>query len=388
MDIEISFKRFFGKLPSTIAKAPGRVNLLGEHIDYNDGIVLPTAIDRAIRFAAAPSTDEIIHLYAVDFNQHVKIGINTLSAKTDVDGNALPGWALYPAGVASALHEASLEISGLEVAYTSDIPIGSGLSSSAAVEVGFAVLWQEFNPWKIDPIKLAQICQRAENNYVGVSCGLMDQFACACGVEGHALYLDTRSLEWGTAPLPKGSAIVIADTGIRRNLTQSAYNERRASCELAVELLREHLPGIKALRDVSTTEFAAYKDQLPSDVRPRAEHVVKEIARVESALSALQRNDHQAIGALMYAGHRSLRDLYEVSIPELDLLVEISRGIPGCIGARLTGAGFGGCTVNLVHEEYASSFIHTLTNKYQEKTGALPLVYLCKASQGAHVIKS
>jgi galactokinase len=234
-------------------------------------------------------------------------------------------------------------------------------------------------------MSLAKLCQRAENVYVGVNSGLMDQFASAHGVEDHALYFDTRSLEWIPVPLPPGTAIVVADSGVRRSLANSAYNERRAACEQAVELLRSNMPGIHSLRDVSPQEFAAYSTYLPEIVRKRAEHVVKEIARVESAVNALRRQDAHAFGALMFAGHASLRDLYEVSIPELDILVSIARGLPGVIGARLTGAGFGGCTVNLVEEGQATDFIEGLHRAYREQTGNKAQVYLCKASQGAAV---
>lgn len=285
------------------------------------------------------------------------------------------------------MKEAGLEVGGMLVAYTSDVPIGAGLSSSAAVEVGFAVAWEALSGWEIERLALARICQRAENAYVGMSCGLMDQFASACGVEGHALYFDTRSLEWQPAPLPAGVALVIADSGVRRDLTDSAYNQRRASCELAVEILRQHMPEIQALRDVPATEFAAYSVFLPEEPQRRAEHVVKEIARVESAVSAMEREDKRALGALMYAGHKSLRDLYEVSTPELDTLVELTRDLPGCIGARLTGAGFGGCTINLVEADQAREFMEGLKEGYQRETGRQAQVYLCKASQGAGVLE-
>jgi galactokinase len=233
---------------------------------------------------------------------------------------------------------------------------------------------------------LARLCQQAENAYVGVSSGLMDQFASAHGVEDHALYFDTRSLVWKPVPLPPGTVIVVADSGIRRSLANSAYNERRAACEKAVELLQAFMPNIQSLRDVSPTEFAAYSESLPPDVRKRAEHVVKEIARVQSAVSALERDDARAFGALMYAGHASLRDLYQVSTAELDALVETARGLSGCLGARLTGAGFGGCTVNLVDETHTSDFIAGLKSGYQQRTGHLAQVYLCHASQGASVV--
>jgi galactokinase len=284
--------------------------------------------------------------------------------------------------VAWALQESALEVTGLEAAYTSNVPIGSGLSSSAAVEVGFGCVWQALGGGEVDRMSLARLCQRAENAYVGVNSGLMDQFASAHGVEGHALRMDTRSLAWEPIPLPKGTALVIADSGMRRSLAGSAYNERRAACEQAVDLLRRWLPEVNSLRDVSTVEFAAYSAALPEVVRKRAEHVVREIARVESAVSALRRGEANTFGALMFAGHASLRDLYEVSIPELDTLVELARKLPGCFGARLTGAGFGGCTVNLVDETHAEEFINGLQAGYTRSTGRQAQVYLCRASAG------
>jgi galactokinase len=269
------------------------------------------------------------------------------------------------------------------VVYHSDVPIGSGLSSSAAVEVAFASTWQALSNWQVDQLELAQICQKAENQYVGVSSGLMDQFTSACGVEGHVLCFDTRSLEWSALDMPPSTAIVIAASGIRRSLASSAYNDRRAACERAVKLLQKYLPQIQSLRDVSTVEFAAYSPYLPTEVAKRAEHVVKEIHRVDQAIIALRRGDARMFGGFMYASHKSLRDLYEVSIPELDSLVNIARGLPGIYGARLTGAGFGGCTVNLVDERQASVFMEGLRGEYREKTGRDAQVYLCQASRGA-----
>jgi len=381
------FEQKFGKSPSLLARAPGRVNLLGEHVDYNQGLVLPAAIDRAVYLASAPSDDDCVTLCALDLDERTSFKLSELESKINRDGESLPTWASYPAGVAWALRASGLKIIGMQSVFTSDVPIGAGLSSSAALEVGFAVVWQALGGWKLDRMKLAQICQHAENEYVGVSCGLMDQFASACGVEGHALFFDTRSLEWHPAPLPTGTALVIADSGVRRSLTQSGYNERRTSCEQAVEELHKFMPTIQSLREVQPTDFAAYSIYLPEIPRKRAEHVVKEIVRVSSAMSALQREDKQAMGALMYAGHRSLRDLYEVSTPELDILVELTRKLPGCIGARLTGAGFGGCTVNLVEADQAEAFIQGLKDGYRQETGREAQVYLCRASQGASIEK-
>ena len=368
-----------------ILRAPGRVNLLGEHVDYNDGCVLPAAIDRAVRLAAAPRRDRRVILDAADLNRTIAFDLEKLENKQDVEGHPLPSWALYPAGVAWALQQRGLPTVGFEAVYTSDVPVGAGLSSSAAVEIAFAALWEALGGWQVDRISLAKIGQEAENRYVGVQCGLMDQFASANGVEGHALFFDTRSLEWRPVPLPAGTVIVIADSRVRRSLTTSAYNDRRAACEQAVELLRPHLPEIRALRDVSVAEFERYADGLPEIPQLRARHIVQEIARVEQAVICLQEGDAAGFGQLMLAGHASLRDLYQVSCPELDSLVETARHLPGCYGARLSGAGFGGCTVNLVAEEQAQAFIKELKSGYTHHTGREADVYLCHASRGVHV---
>jgi galactokinase len=383
MDLAHHFIQQYGISATVETRAPGRVNLLGEHVDYNQGIVLPAAIDRAVSLMAKASSDDRVSLAALDLEQQVAFRLSEVEKRCDIEGKPLPGWALYPAGVAWALQKASLAIPGMQVVYHSDVPIGSGLSSSAAVEVAFASTWQALSNWQVDQLELAQICQKAENQYVGVSSGLMDQFTSACGVEGHVLCFDTRSLEWSALDMPPSTAIVIADSGIRRSLASSAYNDRRAACERAVKLLQKYLPQIQSLRDVSTVEFAAYSPYLPTEVARRAEHVVKEIHRVDQAIIALRRGDARMFGGFMYASHKSLRDLYEVSIPELDSLVDIARGLPGIYGARLTGAGFGGCTVNLVDERQASVFVEGLRGEYREKTGRDAQVYLCQASRGA-----
>ena len=388
MDLNALFQNHFAANPMVKACAPGRVNLLGEHVDYNGGPVLPAAIDRAVNLAVAALPEPIVRLYAQDLDQAAAFRLDQLETKTGLDGQPLPKWAHYPAGVAWALQAAGLPTSGLEAVYHSDIPIGSGLSSSAAVETVFAVTWEALGGWQIDRMQMARLCQQAENGYVGVNCGLMDQFASAHGVAGHALYFDTRSLDWEAVPLPPDIALVIADSGVRRSLSTSAYNERRAACEQAVQLLKQYLPGIQNLRDVSPVEFAAYSDYLPPEIRRRAEHIVKEIARVESAVTALKSGKKQSFGALMYSGHASLRDLYQVSTPELDALVVIAHDLPGCIGARLTGAGFGGCTINLVEESQAPDFIQGLQEGYTAKTGRQAQVYLCRASDGAVATKA
>jgi galactokinase len=387
MDLVSQFELKFGAPPSLLARAPGRVNLLGEHVDYNGGPVLPAAIDRDVRVALAANGEGVARLYALDLDRQISFHLQSLERKSDQNGETLPTWALYPAGVAWALQQAGLETPGIDAVYTSNVPIGSGLSSSAAVEVAFAVAWQALAGWEIERMELARLCQRAENEYVGVSSGLMDQFASAHGVEGHALYFDTRSLEWEPIPMPPGTALVVADSGVRRSLATSAYNERRAACEQGLAILSRYLPGIQSLRDVSPMEFAAYSEYLPPVVRRRVEHVVKEIARVHSAVVALRSDERATFGAIMVSGHASLRDLYEVSTLELDTLVEIARGLPGCYGARLTGAGFGGCTINLVEASQAQEFSRELEGEYRGRTGRQAHVYLCRASAGAAVLR-
>jgi galactokinase len=367
------------------ATAPGRVNLLGEHVDYNQGIVLPAAIDRRVKVHARLLSEARVVLHALDFDEEVAFSLaeDALRLQCDEKGQPLPMWARYPAGVAWVLQQMGFPVRGLEATYTSDIPIGAGLSSSAAVEVAFACLWQQAGGWSIDRMSLARLCQRAENEYVGVNCGLMDQFASAHGVAGHALCFDVRSLTYEVVALPEDAMLVIADSGIRRSLVSSAYNERRAACEEAVQRLRTYLPHLQSLRDVSVAEFSRLAVHLPEVVRKRAQHVVEEIARVEQAVHALKHGDVNTFGRLMVECHRSLRDLYEVSTSELDLLVEIATGLPGCWGARLTGAGFGGCTVNLVRRDHTDAFVRDLKAAYYQNTGLQAEVYVCRASDGA-----
>lgn len=383
IDLFSVFERHFGRAPHFQAQAPGRVNILGEHVDYNDGVVMPAAIDRRVRILGAPSRDNCTHLYACDLNKRVSFRHADIEAKVDIYGQPLPGWARYPAGVAWALNQAGHPTPEIEAVYTSDVPIGAGLSSSAAVQVGFAFFWNGLCAWGIEPLKLAQLCQRAENGYVELAAGLMDQFASACGVQDHALVFDTRSLEWEAVALPPETSLVVADSGVRRSLTNSGYNDRHQACQAALTILQEHLPGIRSLRDVSPGDFARFAHYIPAVIRRRAEHIITEIERVQLAVQALKNGDRRSLRDLLYAGHASLRDLYEVSTPEQDFLVAASQDIPGCLGARLTGAGFGGCTINLVESACVQDFVHELSRRYQQKTGRSEPVYMCRASEGA-----
>ncbi len=379
------YRRRFKAEPAQVARAPGRVNLLGEHVDYNDGFVLPAAIDRATWVAFSPSGSDKSTLVAADLSAEVSLTRESVSTKTAADGTPLPEWARYPAGVMWALNEEKCSTPGMNAVFTSDVPRGAGLSSSAALELAFGVAWQKLGNWTMPPMELARKGQMAENQYVGVNCGIMDQFASACGKQDHLLYLDCRSLEWQSLPLPENVAIVIADTTIRRSLTTSAYNDRRSACEQAVSLLRQKLPGIRALRDVSVTDFVRFSSSLSGEVERRARFVVEEIERSCHAAELLEGGDVAQFGVLMNACHAGLRDLYEVSCPELDEMAKIGQALPGCYGARLTGAGFGGCTVNLVARDSAEGFAKALAAGYEQRTSLRPEIYICQASDGAGV---
>jgi galactokinase len=377
------FRGRFSQEPHYVARAPGRVNLLGEHVDYNDGFVLPAAIDRATYIAFSPASTDQTTLVAADFTDEVRFTRETLPAKTQPDGSALPEWAHYPAGMAWALAEAKLSTPSMLAVFSSDIPRGSGLSSSASIEMAFGVAWSTLGGWSLPMMQLAQLGQKAENRYVGVNCGIMDQFASACGEAGRLLLLDCRSLEYHSLPLPENTAIVIADTNVQRKLSSGEYNDRRATCEEAVRLLSKDLPGIKALRDVSVESFNWLSSQLPVTIEKRARHIVEEIERARQAIPLLEQGKTREFGLLMNACHISLRDLYEVSIPELNTMVEIAQALPGCLGARLTGGGFGGCTVNLVASDQSEAFALALGPEYERRTGLHPEIYICQVSQGA-----
>lgn len=366
--------------------SPGRVNLLGEHVDYCNGPVLPAAIDRSVKLHFSPRSDRLVHIRAIDLSQETTFSLDSLAEKADIKGRPLSSWAVYPAGVADALQKHGLALKGMDAEFTSNIPIGAGLSSSAAVEVGFAVAWEALADWQLDRMTLAQYCQEAENKYVGVNCGLMDQFACAHGVADHALYFKINELKWEAVPLPEDIAIVIADSKVPHSLATSAYNDRRAATEEALRLLKVPLPWITALVDVTPADFENYQHLLPPLIAQRARHVVYECDRMNQAVTALKHNDIHRFGQLMAETHASLRDLYEVSIPEIDLLVSIAGSLPGCFGARITGGGFGGCTVNLVAADQANTFAAALKQQYDAQTPYQTEVYISKASQGAHLI--
>lgn len=384
--VNAAYQRAHGRPADFVVRAPGRVNLLGEHVDYNDGFVLPIAIDRAAYLAVGSVDGVEAQIHAHDINEDVTFRTTALEIKADTQGRSLKTWARYAAGVAWSLSESGLPVHGMRAVLSSDVPRGAGLSSSAAVEVAYATAWRQLGGWSLPAMELARACQRAENQYVGVNSGIMDQFASACGKVGHALLLDCRSLTWEELPLPAGLAVVVADTMVRRELGGSEYNVRRAQCEEAVFSLRTQLPEIKSLRDVALEDFNRHAGRLSDVVQKRARHVVEEIDRTRRAVALLRAGDAFSFGQLMNDCHASLRDLYEVSCPELDVMVAEAQTLPGCYGARLTGAGFGGCTVNLVAGSQAEDFTRDLAARYERATGKTPDIYVCQAAAGAAVI--
>jgi len=372
--LQTEFGRAFGRLPTHIFRAPGRVNLIGEHTDYNDGFVLPMAIDRAVWIAARRRDDQRVRMLALDFgNARAEFRLDQ-----PIERDSANAWSNYVRGVAWALQQRGAKLCGLDLAIHGNVPRGAGLASSAALEVCAVTTFVEMASVAISKIEIAQLCQRAENDFVGVKCGIMDQFVSTLAQAEHALWIDCRDLSYQSVPLPRGATIVIGDTAKRRGLVDSEYNTRRAECEQAARFF-----GVKALRDVSIEMFKQHEHDLPRLVAQRARHVITENARVLEAVAAAKQNDLATFGALMNASHESLRDDYQVSCSELDAMVEIARTQRGCLGARLTGAGFGGCTVNLVLDDAVEAFVAKVAREYQQRTGLTPHLYVCRAMGGA-----
>lgn len=377
------FNRIHGAPPEKIARAPGRVNLIGEHTDYNDGFVMPIAINRAAYFAARARTDDTICVTALD----IQGGQTDVFTFDKIPHHPDYRWANYVRGVAYYLSQHDVKLTGMDIVVTSNVPSSAGLSSSAALEVGTATILQAFTPRRLGGVVVAQICQQAENNYVGVKSGIMDQYASALGEQGAAIKIDCRSLTYEAVKLPRGVTVVVADTNKKRHLAGSDYNTRRMECENAVLLLTQLLQRpITALRDVSLKEFKSVAAHLPENLKKRARHVITENERVQKAATAAKRNDPVKFGTLMAESQTSLRDDYEASSPELDIMVEIARQQNGCLGSRLTGAGWGGATVNLVRDTNVDAFVQQVAWAYKERTGIEAWVSPVLASQGAGMV--
>jgi galactokinase len=369
------FVERFGASPAALTRAPGRVNLIGEHTDYNDGYVLPLAINRAVWIALRPRSDREVDVWSMDFDEPGHFTLDGLE-------RARSGWIEYLKGIAWVLKDAGFHLTGWEGVIGSDVPIGAGLSSSAAIELATARTFAEVSkvPWK--PAAMARLAQRAENEWVGVNCGIMDQMISAVGREGHAVLIDCRSLGTRPVSLPEGTVVVILDTATRRGLVDSAYNERRRQCETAAQFF-----GVPALRDVTPDVFESRAGNLDAVTRRRARHVVSENTRTLAAADAADRGDATTVGNLMNESHRSLRDDFEVSSAALDAIVEIAQTQPACYGARMTGAGFGGCAVALVDHDETAPFVERVTSEYSRRTSLTPKLYVTEATSGAAVIR-
>jgi galactokinase len=358
-----------------VVRAPGRVNLIGEHTDYNEGFVLPAAIDLAIMIALIPSDDDRVEVTLADSREKGVVDLRAI-------GSRRGDWLDYVAGTAWAMDVAGLPVRGFRGALASDLPVGAGLSSSAALELATAWALSGAEEPPVRTMDLARIAQRAENEYVGVACGLMDQFAVAFGQADHALLLDCRSLEHSAVEVPAGTSLVVCHSGAPRELAGSAYNARHAECDRAVAALSAIDPSVRTLRDVTPELLTAGRASLDEVAFRRARHVVTENARVLATVKALATGDLPEVGAAFDESHRSLRDDFEVSSPALDALVEIARSVPGVIGARLTGAGFGGCTVNLVHDDAVGRLSDAFKQRYLGRTGLTSRVFDVRASDG------
>jgi galactokinase len=369
--ITAAFAAQFHEAPTYIVRAPGRVNLIGEHTDYNDGFVFPMAIDRAIWLALRPRTDQEVHITSLDYGDTAVFHLTDFHKENN-------HWIEYVKGVAWALQQAGHTLHGWEGVMSGDIPRGSGLSSSAGLELAAARAFTAVShiPWQ--PAPMALLSQKAENQWVGVNCGIMDQMISAVGEAGRAILIDCRTLETTAAPLPSGTAVVILDTATRRGLVDSAYNERRQQCEAAAAFF-----GVPALRDVSVAQFLEMENQLDELTRKRARHVVTENQRTLNAARAMQLDDAPLLGQLMHDSHISLRDDFQVSCPELDTMVRIAQSEESCYGARMTGAGFGGCAVALVNQAEAAEFAANVAAQYEAETSLTPQIYICQPVDGA-----
>jgi galactokinase len=369
------FQRRFGGPPPHVVRSPGRVNLIGEHTDYNDGFVLPMTIDRATWIALRPRTDGQVRVYSMEFS-----GENTFSL-SDIQ-KASDGWAEYVKGVTWALGQSGRTLTGWDGVIAGDVPIGAGLSSSAALELATARAFSVTSGFAWDAAQMALLGQKAENQWVGVNTGIMDQMISAAGKEGHALLIDCRSLDAELVPLPPGTRVVVLDTATRRGLVDSAYNERRSQCEAAAKFF-----GVKALRDVTLEQFNARADELPEVTRRRARHVITENARTLAAAEAMRKGDAEELGRLMNASHVSMRDDFEISSDALNAIVQCAQAeTKACYGARMTGGGFAGCGVALVRAEYAEAFAASVATCYEAATRLKPNIYVCSPTNGAEVV--
>ena len=373
------FKELFKNEP-LLVRSPGRINLIGEHTDYNDGFVFPAAIDKEIHFAVAKNKVNLFRFYAIDLHESFEMNVEDLS-KSDTS------WANYLLGVAAQYKKAGYKLEGVDCVFGGDIPLGAGLSSSAAIENGFAFALKEILKASVSKIQMIKMAQKAEHEYAGVMCGIMDQFASMTGKKDYAIKLDCRSLDYEYANINlKDYGILLCNTNVKHELASSEYNTRRKECETGVQILQKYDNSIIALRDVSLSLLQEHREEFDPIVYKRCVFVVKENLRVEEAFSALAKDDIKALGALMYQSHEGLRDDYDVSCKELDLLFDLAKKSDDVIGSRMMGGGFGGCTINIVKKEKVKSFSEGIKKEYSKITGLEPEIYSVKITDGTGFI--
>jgi len=384
------FQDLFGAPPAGVVFAPGRVNLVGEHTDYNDGFVLPMAIQKGIAFAFTPRIDDVLRVHSADVTQTRDLRLADLKHRVNVEPDRTGlrgGWFGYVAGVAWSMLGAGMPLRGADIALTGNLPMGGGLSSSAALEIGVARVLSAVAQTEWDPKAIALIAQRAEREFAGVACGIMDQLVVAAAHEDCALMIDCRSLETRDVPLPPQMSVLILDSGVRRDLASSAYNDRRASCERAADAIRVRHPEVIALRDADLTMLDEVQSAISGEDYRRARHVILENPRPAAMSEALTTGNLTRAGQVMKDSHASLRDLYDVSTPELDLLVDVAASVPGCHGARLTGAGFGGCVVAIADVGANDAVIASVANEYKARYGNEAPAIVSRPSAGARVVR-
>jgi galactokinase len=370
----------FGAEPEIFA-APGRVNLIGEHTDYAEGFVMPAAIDFATLAAISPRRDGKVVLFSENFSDQREFEAASLPA------TRRGHWSDYPLGVLAILAGQGHRIPAFSLSIWGDVPPGSGLSSSAALEVATASAVSSLLEVQYPGPVLARLCQRAENEFVGSSCGIMDQFISANAVRDHALLLDCRDLTFRLAPIPAHVTLVIANTMVQHAVTGGEYTSRRAQVEEAAAVIGRHRPEVRFLRDATLEDLARWGSEMSPEAVKRARHVISENLRTVAAAEALIHNNLKELGRLMAEAHRSYSQDFEASCVEADTMVELAQELPGLIGARLTGGGFGGCTVNLVEQQYAAAFSRSLAERYSSHTGIAPQIHICHASGGAHRVQ-
>ncbi len=387
------FRTRFGREPLKAVRAPGRVNLIGEHTDYNEGFVLPVAIDKEVCLAFCPRPDRKVILYSANYDSQTEFDLN------QIEKDSVNPWSNYPRGVAAFLEQQGCRLIGLEGVIMGGVPVSAGLSSSAAIELAscwaFLIASESSIPASTLPsiyglpraLELIRLCRSVENQFIGVQCGMMDQFISALGRRCHALFLDCRSLRYEHVPLPDFVKLVVCNTGIKRELATSEYNQRRQQCERGVAFFRNHLGNITALRDVTWEDFSSLCSKMDPLLRKRCRHVILENERVRDSVSLLRSGALEQFGQLMNASHKSLKIDYEVSCPELDLMTELARQQQGVLGSRMTGAGFGGCTVSLVRQDCIAEFVSGVEHGYQKETGRSPEIYVCGTSDGAGLVQ-